>query len=641
MLKRKIIGSVLTVGLLLGILLSSAHSTLAGALAVTNTPSPAPAPSTTPVAPNATVVIAPLALAGTPDQTNAVRAALTAIKGYKLTIKAAPKAFTSSKDALAYGIANGPALLIIWAEAGVIHFEMPSRRKLEAFNPRLREDTTVSGVSQMPDAMDLPQDVKLPAALVTKYTQLQFFMAVADYPRAVQMGRDINADLLAATDLKPDKLIEELQFEAGYLASAQSDINTALALFDTLGKATGLRPALQALSFSNEGAGLLNLGDFNDAATFIDQAIGVDATLSWALINRASLAFQQGNDQDALTDYDTVIQADPTNIFALNDRGWLQVIAGKAQEALTDLDAALKADPNFIDAYIDRAVLYRGQGAYAEAISDTTAAITLDPKYPTGYAIRGGLYSRLGRYNEALSDFNASLAINPGDANTLDNRGSVYETLGDDDKALADYTRAIEISPQNAFAYFDRGHIYLKRGDFNGAILDESLAIQFDTRHRALVAYYYRAQAYQGLHRWEEAIADYKKYIAASPQGFYIGAAKAYISAITALLTPTPTPTDVPTDTEVPTATSTFTPTFTNTPVPPTFTPTFTNTPIPPTHTATPTLVPSKTHTPVPPTYTATHTDVPTLKPSATATALPPTKTTVPSATEFPTVSAT
>lgn len=152
-------------------------------------------------------------------------------------------------------------------------------------------------------------------------------------------------------------------------------------------------------------------------------------------------------------------------------------------------------------------------------------------------------------YQQALDDLNATIELAPRDVSALVKRGFIWETVGDLEKALVDYSRVIELNPTNSEARINRGNVYLKRADYSDAAIDETVAIQLGDQHCDPVAYFYRAQAYRGLQRWNAALADYRTYVDADVQGFYAQAAQACIIAIASLLKPVQEPSPAaPTD---------------------------------------------------------------------------------------------
>lgn len=150
-------------------------------------------------------------------------------------------------------------------------------------------------------------------------------------------------------------------------------------------------------------------------------------------------------------------------------------------------------------------------------------------------------------YRQALNDLNTAIDLEPRDVSALHNRGFIWEKLGDLDRALADYSRAIELNPSNPDTYISRGSVYLKRAEYYNAAIDETIAIQLDQRHCDPIVYFYRAEAYRGLQRWHEALADYREYLD------YVRDAQANVLVNSVLINPMPTPTEVPTDEPQPT----------------------------------------------------------------------------------------
>ncbi len=636
-MRKSAVGALTGAVSAIGIFLSSAPGLIVQGATGTATPLAPATLAVTPIATNGTVLIAPLAVSGGIDPTTTIRTALSALpsvpvlKNLKLTVKAAPKPFTSIDEALA--AAKTPDIVaVVWLEAAadtssapILYFALPRRQYFESLQPALRENTTGTGVITLPGDIQLPFDTKLDAKTLTAYTQAQLYVAFADYPDAHTSLQSAQAALAANTAVTMhDAIAAEITFEQAFLDGKQlksRNLDAALSSFTDLSKNSSVRSELQGYAFANLAALYIDQGDNSSASDAVTSALAIDNNLIPALLAQGSLAFQS-NDLSAASDsYSAVLTLDPNNIYALNNRGWSNYLQNQVDSALTDFTEVIKIDPNFVDAYLNRASVYRLQQDFASAIDDVNTALRLDPNYEYAYSVRGNLNVRARLYDAALADLTKAISLNPDQSVNYENRGFVWEALGEPDKAFADYSRAIRLAPSDPYPYLYRGNIYLQRGDYYNALVDEALAIQFNTGNSVSVdaAYFFRAQAYRGLQRWSSALADYQKYINVTQnKGNFVELSRAYIKAVQALLTPTPSPTDVPTSTNTPTST----------PLPPTATMTAT---------ATATLTATATTTATP-TLTATATSTLTITPSSTLTVTP---TVVPSKTQTPLPSST
>jgi tetratricopeptide (TPR) repeat protein len=104
----------------------------------------------------------------------------------------------------------------------------------------------------------------------------------------------------------------------------------------------------------------------------------------------------------------------------------------------------------------------------------------------------------------------------PKDVVSLVNRAFEYSQKGDYPRAVADYSKAIELEPRRFDARQGRAWAHLKRGDPAQGLPDADLALQIKPGDpQALDA---RGHIYEALGRREEAIADFRRALAAEPR---------------------------------------------------------------------------------------------------------------------------
>ena len=91
--------------------------------------------------------------------------------------------------------------------------------------------------------------------------------------------------------------------------------------------------------------------------------------------------------------------------------------------------------------------------------------------------------------------------------------GNVYGSTWEYEKAIDDFTRAIEINPGFAQAYLDRGILYWRELDHpRRAVIDLTTALNLNPDLSE--ARFNRAIAYQELREYENAVNEFKAYLA-------------------------------------------------------------------------------------------------------------------------------
>ncbi len=553
------------------------------------------APTVTPVVAEAPILLATLPRVGTLDLTGTLRAAFTtaAFTGYRATVQGVTARITDSASARDAAKANRNVVAVVWADpldpqnqTINLHIELLRQRELESYHPETRVNVTLGGRLSYPTSLSIPVSAKLTPASLRAFVQTQIYIGLADYVAAQTSITALNTALTANKDLdRAEEVTAVTDFTRGYLAGQFGATRSAFELFDSIVKSSNVPTELAALAAANQGAVLIDAGQLQTATETLDAALKLDPGSVHALHMRGIALYLQEQEQQALTDFDAALAIEKDNPFVLNSRGWLQYQAGELDAALTNLDAALAADGNrFVDAIISEALIYRAAREYPSALALMNRAISLYPNYFVSYSIRGGIHNRLGNLTAALSDYNRALELNPTYALAYENRGAIYEDLNQLDNALNDYNHAIELDPTSPYAYLDRGHLYLLRNLFEQSVLDLSLSLRLFGQRPASVLYYYRAQAFQGLRRWDDAIKDYNEYIRLDAQGAFATAAKQAVAVIRAYVTPTPTATRVA---------STVPPTRTSTALPPTRTAPPLPSQIPPSSTSTAPVIPT------------------------------------------------
>lgn len=190
---------------------------------------------------------------------------------------------------------------------------------------------------------------------------------------------------------------------------------------------------------------------------------------------------------------------------------------GDFNAAIADENEAVKIDPGLGEAYMRRGAAYIATGEHDRAIADSTKAIEIDPMNARAYSNRGLARERIGDHRGAMADEDKAIALDPKLAAAYIARHEIHTALRQQSLASADLDAAIRIEPEGGFlGYRARGTAYQRKGDFDNAIadFDRWIAINPDSAE----AHEARAYSYLNKKNTAQAIADASKAIELNPK---------------------------------------------------------------------------------------------------------------------------
>ncbi len=181
------------------------------------------------------------------------------------------------------------------------------------------------------------------------------------------------------------------------------------------------------------------------------------------------------------------------------------------KEAVSAIDLLIKERPRDTELYVDRAGIHQSADSFDKALSDFNRAIALEPNNPLLYHYRAQFYySKINRKEEALEDETKALAI-PNSAHNIGSyhltRGSYALSLRQWQLAMVDANGAIMADPDSSYGYRLRALINLAQGKFEAALIDLDKACQLRGVNDDLD--YLRGRAFEGLHKYKDAITAY------------------------------------------------------------------------------------------------------------------------------------
>ncbi len=150
------------------------------------------------------------------------------------------------------------------------------------------------------------------------------------------------------------------------------------------------------------------------------------------------------------------------------------------------------------------------------------------------------LLAQAGRDEEAAKLYSQLAEADLDDAQAYLDRAQAWERLKKFDKALADYEKAVELEPDNPEYFKELGRAYYTQASPDGwaprakdateqAERAFSKAIKLDPNDAG--AYVQRAQAYESLHKFEQALVDYEKAVELEPENAQRHSTLAYFLA--------------------------------------------------------------------------------------------------------------
>jgi predicted O-linked N-acetylglucosamine transferase (SPINDLY family) len=266
-------------------------------------------------------------------------------------------------------------------------------------------------------------------------------------------------------DAHPDHL--DALRAMGVLAGQSKDWQGALQYFDRV-----IRVAPDdAGTHCNRGLALKQLGQPEAALACFDRAIALNPEGVIAHYSRAETYKDLDRSDEALMSYDRAIAINPGFLHALYRRGVVLQQIGKLAEAIASYDRVLEIKPDHFDAHLNRAFSLFALGRHAEGLTSCERAIELKPDQAPSHLLHGNLQRALGRLEAALKSYERAIEIDPQSAEAHGNQGTALLLL-DRMAAISSFDRAIELNPDYAEAYYHRGYAKHKAFDFEDAIAD-------------------------------------------------------------------------------------------------------------------------------------------------------------------------
>lgn len=282
------------------------------------------------------------------------------------------------------------------------------------------------------------------------------------------------------TKLKVQKLKEPKEYSWSY------DLGVVYERTDRYAKAIPFYKESLAIESNKEIANRISncyneIGDYDKALEYCDQAIVLDSTKTNYLYFKANILDNAGRSEEAIKVMDSYIAQNPEEYFPYYRRGWFKDHSGKTDEAIEDYTMAITLQPNDAYQYLNRGVLLLQKGDKKKAEEDFKQAVRLD-SVPDAPECAFYAYYYLGDKNKAIEMLDKALKKD-AKANYYD-AACLYSIMNDKDKAISYLQKALE----NGFRRF--AHIKRDRDLNNIRSTSEYKAImdKYEQKHQLEIA---------------------------------------------------------------------------------------------------------------------------------------------------------
>lgn len=265
-------------------------------------------------------------------------------------------------------------------------------------------------------------------------------------------------------------------YDLGIVYERAAKYNKAIAYYkESLEKESNIITASRISSCYDD------LGDYDKALEYCNQAIALDSVKTNYLYEKANILDNAGRTQEAIKTMSDYIANTPDEPAGYYQRGWFKDHSGDIEGALEDYTMAITLQPNEAYAYLNRGVLYRLKGENAKAESDFKQVVRLD-SIPEEAECSFYAYYYLGQKDKAIEILNTILDKDKK-GNCYD-AACLYSVMGEKEKALSYLRQSLE-DGYRRFAHIkrDRDLINIRNTEEFKALLKE-----FEEKHQQEIA---------------------------------------------------------------------------------------------------------------------------------------------------------
>ncbi len=259
-------------------------------------------------------------------------------------------------------------------------------------------------------------------------------------------------------------------------------------------------------------------GNHRAAVTALEAALTYRPNFQEALVDLSIALFNSGQFKQALARADSAVTLNPQNAAAYHMRGKCYFMLNEFDKAATDLQKAVQLTPRDYDVAYTLALahLKRGQRPAALEIFDRMIAQLGDR--PQLHILIGRAYRQTGFLAESIAEFKKAVALDPKFPRVHYYLGLTY-LLKDGAARVADaeaeFRLEVAAHPDEFFGNYYLGIVSTIERKWDAAVEFLSKAARLQPNNPD--PYFFLGQAYQGLLKYDDAIAMFRKSIALNP----------------------------------------------------------------------------------------------------------------------------
>lgn len=180
-------------------------------------------------------------------------------------------------------------------------------------------------------------------------------------------------------------------------------------------------------------------------------------------------------------------------------------------EALEYFNKDLKENTKNGYSYSWIAMIYNRNEEYGKALNAANMAIKYLPKKDQeyiefAYATRGNIYLNLEDTTKAINDYTSAINLCPNSYELYENRADIYFEQAQYDLADADYQKYVKLNSGGVMGYMGLGRNANAKKEWDAAIKQFDYVVKLASDYPS--GYSFRAEAYIGLKKWDDATND-------------------------------------------------------------------------------------------------------------------------------------
>jgi tetratricopeptide (TPR) repeat protein len=262
-------------------------------------------------------------------------------------------------------------------------------------------------------------------------------------------------------------------------------------------------------AWTNKGAGLTELGRFEEAIICYENALKLDKNFAIAYNNKGVTLSKIGKFLEAKSCFEKAIDINPYYFEALNNRGTALSELNNNEMALESFENAININPDYGLAWHNKGLTLKKIGKFKESIESYQKSVQINPENAEWWYELGKILLNLKKFKGSIKSFDKVLEINPNDAVTLYNKGIALLNINKYEEAFKSLNTASKIKSNDAETWNGIGVALFNLDEYYEALESYDKALEIDPNY--LSALYNKGIVLTIIGKYKEAIEIYDK----------------------------------------------------------------------------------------------------------------------------------